>query len=66
MATCGWVYRLASSASFSTPIGYQTNTYVYSVGGYRFADFLRIGLPLNFLYFAGTVLLVPLLWPFGI
>ena len=56
---------VASSASFSTPIGYQTNTYVYSVGGYRFADFLRIGLPLNFLYFAGTVVLVPLLWPFG-
>ena len=57
---------VASSASFSTPIGYQTNTYVYSVGGYRFADFLRIGLPLNFLYFAGTVVLVPLLWPFGV
>jgi di/tricarboxylate transporter len=55
---------VASSASFSTPIGYQTNTYVYSVGGYRFADFLRIGLPLNLIYFAGTVALVPLLWKF--
>jgi di/tricarboxylate transporter len=55
---------IASSASFSTPIGYQTNTYVYSVGGYRFADFLRIGLPLNICYFLGTVALVPHLWSF--
>lgn len=57
---------VASSASFSTPIGYQTNTYVYSVGGYRFADFLRLGLPLNALYFVGTVILVPFLWPFDV
>lgn len=55
---------VASSASFSTPIGYQTNTYVYSVGGYRFADFIKIGLPLNLLYLVGTVTLVPLLWEF--
>lgn len=55
---------IASSASFSTPIGYQTNTYVYSVGGYRFADFIKIGLPLNLLYFIGTVILVPFLWSF--
>jgi len=55
---------VASSASFATPIGYQTNTYVYSVGGYRFADFLRIGLPLNIIYFIGTVTLVPFLWSF--
>jgi di/tricarboxylate transporter len=55
---------IASSASFSTPIGYQTNTYVYSVGGYRFADFLKIGLPLNLIYFVGTVALVPFLWSF--
>ena len=55
---------IASSASFSTPIGYQTNTYVYSVGGYRFADFIRIGLPLNIIYLIGTVALVPFLWHF--
>jgi di/tricarboxylate transporter len=55
---------IASSASFSTPIGYQTNTYVYSVGGYRFADFIRIGLPLNIIYLIGTVALVPFLWNF--
>jgi di/tricarboxylate transporter len=55
---------IASSASFSTPIGYQTNTYVYSVGGYRFADFMRIGLPLNILYLTGTVILAPIMWSF--
>ena len=59
IATC-----VASSASFSTPIGYQTNTYVYSVGGYRFTDFIRIGLPLNIIYMVGTVTLVPLIWSF--
>ncbi|MEM8963872.1 MAG: SLC13 family permease, partial [Acidobacteriota bacterium] len=52
IATC-----IASSASFATPIGYQTNTYVYGVGGYRFTDFLRFGLPLNLLYFAASVVL---------
>ncbi len=55
---------IAGSASFSTPIGYQTNTYVYGVGGYRFGDFARIGLPLNGLYFLVSILLIPHLWPF--
>lgn len=56
---------IAASASFSTPIGYQTNTYVYGVGGYRFTDFTRVGLPLNLMYCMGTVIIVSLVWPFA-
>lgn len=59
IATC-----IAASASFSTPVGYQTNTYVYGVGGYKFRDFLRIGLPLNLLYFVVSLLLIPMVWKF--
>lgn len=59
VATC-----IASSAAFATPIGYQTNTYVYGIGGYRFMDFVRIGLPLNVLYFVGAVLIIPRVWAF--
>ena len=55
---------IAASASFATPIGYQTNTYVYGVGGYKFADFVRLGLPLNVICFVIAVYLIPLFWPF--
>jgi di/tricarboxylate transporter len=55
---------VAASASFATPIGYQTNTYVYGVGGYRFSDFARIGIPLNLLAFVVSMVVIPIFWSF--
>ncbi|ADJ28699.1 SLC13 family permease [Nitrosococcus watsonii] len=55
---------VAASASFATPIGYQTNLMVYGPGGYHFTDYLRIGLPLNFLVWSMTVFIAPQIWPF--
>ena len=52
-----------ASASFATPIGYQTNTLVYGPGGYRFTDFLRIGLPLNVLASLVCALTIPVVFP---
>ena len=54
---------LGSSASFATPIGYQTNTYVYNIGNYRFTDFLKIGVPMNILMLIVAVLVIPMFWP---
>lgn len=53
----------AGSASFATPIGYQTNTLVYQACGYRFMDFVRIGVPMNVLMWVTAVLVIPLFWP---
>ncbi len=55
---------MAASASFVTPLGYQTNMMVFGPGGYRFGDFVRVGVPMNILVCALTVLLVPIFWPF--
>ena len=55
---------VAASTSFATPIGYQTNLMVFNLGGYRFSDFVRVGVPLTLLVGSLTVLVVPLVWAF--
>lgn len=55
---------IAASAAFSTPIGYQTNMMIFGPGGYRFADFVKVGVPLNILCFIVSMLLIPLIWHF--
>ena len=55
---------IAASCSFSSPIGYQTNMIVQGIGNYRFRDFIRVGLPLNLIAFAVSMVLIPWFWPF--
>jgi di/tricarboxylate transporter len=56
---------IAASASFLTPIGYQTNTMVYGPGGYRFGDYARLGAPLTMVVIVAIMVVVPVFWPFA-
>lgn len=53
-----------ASNAFMTPIGYQTNVFVYAPGGYRFSDFVRVGTPLALLIAAAATFVIPLFFPF--
>jgi di/tricarboxylate transporter len=58
------VIAIAASAGFATPLGYQTHLMVYGAGGYRFNDYLRIGIPMDLLAMVVTLMLVPFFFPF--
>ncbi|MEX2135067.1 MAG: anion permease, partial [Acidimicrobiia bacterium] len=54
---------IGASASFLTPIGYQTNTMVYGPGGYKFSDYVRLGAPLTILTIVVLTLMIPIVYP---
>lgn len=53
-----------ASACFATPVGYQTNLMVYGPGGYSFADFFKLGIPLNAFVVLASTIVIPMIWPF--
>ena len=53
----------AASASFITPVGYQTNLMVYGPGGYKFSDYIRVGFPLALIFWITAIFVLPILWP---
>jgi di/tricarboxylate transporter len=55
---------VGASCAFALPMGYQTHMMIYGPGGYRFTDFLRVGIPLNLICWVTACLLIPIIWPF--
>ena len=55
---------LAASFAFASPVGYQTHMMVFGPGGYRFGDFVKVGVPLNILLWIACVIMIPMIWPF--
>jgi len=54
----------AASASFITPVGYQTNLMVFGPGGYKYSDYIKVGLPLGIILWIVSVIMIPMIWPF--
>ena len=60
----GIAIMMGASAAYATPMGYQTNLMVMGPGGYRFIDYMRLGVPLTLITSVVTLMLIPRFWPF--